>query len=337
MAETSFSTPTALEAAGILAASIAGKRHERLEKRSQEPPWKPRRNYASGLSSCVRQMTYAHTHWDQKEPFGVDGVAHMEDGTHEERLLIQELLTDGFEVVEEQVKLDDDKYWVTGKIDGKLAFQGRRIPFEVKRVSPYAFDQLNSVDDFKRSEFDLKKLKQLTLYLLLHNQEVGLFILSNGIGGRKVIVVPLDYQLGETILKSLDATNAALKVIGDEKVDANDPRLPSRIPYHSKICGYCPWKRVCLPDMAFGEGAVMGDAELTEAVTRFATLKPSAAEYEKLKKSIAASVKDKPLVVAGDYLVTGAWAERTVKAQPERVDRYWKWEIESKAGTNGAP
>ena len=107
MAETTFSTPTALEAAGVLAASIAGKRHERLEKRSQEPPWKPRRNYASGLSSCVRQMTYAHTHWDQKEPFGVDGVAHMEDGNHEERLLIQELLTDGFEVVEEQVKLDE--------------------------------------------------------------------------------------------------------------------------------------------------------------------------------------------------------------------------------------
>ena len=41
-------------------------------------------------------MTYAHVAWDQKEPFGVDGVAHMEDGTHEERLLIQELLTDRF-------------------------------------------------------------------------------------------------------------------------------------------------------------------------------------------------------------------------------------------------
>lgn len=333
--ETTYSVPTALDAAGVLAASIAGKRQERLEKRANEPPWKPRRNYASGLSSCVRQMVYAHTHWDHKEPFSVDGVASMDDGNHEERLLIQELLADGFEVVEEQVKLDDDKYWVTGKIDGKLAWQGRRVPFEVKRLSPYVFDKLNTAEDFKQDEFSLKKLKQLTLYLLLHNEEAGLFILSNGLGERKVIVVPLDYQLGETILKSLDVTNEALKAIGSDKIGAADPRLPPRIPYHSKICGYCPWKRTCLPDMAFGEGAVMGDAELVDAVTRYATLKSSASEFEKLKKAIKTTVEGKPLVVAGDYLVVGEWKERKMPAQVERVDRFWRWEVESKAGDNG--
>ena len=84
--ETSYSVPSALDSASMLAAMVAGKRQERLERRSNEPPFKPRRNYASGLSSCVRQMTYAHTHWDQKEPFGVDGVAHMEDGNHVEIL-----------------------------------------------------------------------------------------------------------------------------------------------------------------------------------------------------------------------------------------------------------
>lgn len=323
--ETTYSVPTALDAASTLAASIAGKRQERLEKRTNEPPWKPRRNYASGLSSCIRQMVYAHLSWEQKEPLSVNGIASMEDGNHEERLLIQELLADGFQVVEEQVKLDDDRYWVTGKIDGKLAWQGRRVPFEMKRLSPYSFDKLNTADDFKQDEFSLKKLKQLTLYLLLHNEEVGLFILSNGLGERKIIVVPLDYQLGESILKSLEETNAALK----------SGVLPDRIPYHSRICGYCPWKRTCLPDMHFGDGAVMGDAELAEAVARFATLKPSAAEYEKLKQSIAASVKDKPMVVAGDYLIIGEWKERRVNAQPERVDRYWAWQVESKAHPNG--
>ena len=135
---------SAFDNAAILASALAGKRMERLEKRASEPPWKPRRNYASGLSACARQMTYAHTHYAEREPFGVDGVAHMEDGNHEEKLLIQEILADGFQVVEEQVKLDDDRYWVTGKIDGKLLWQGRRIPFEIKRISPYGFDQLTT-------------------------------------------------------------------------------------------------------------------------------------------------------------------------------------------------
>lgn len=314
-----------VDLASTLAASIIGKRQERLEKRAKEPPFKPRRNYASNLSSCTRQMTYAHTHWQEKEPFDADGVAHMEDGNHEERLLIQELLVDGFDVVEQQVQLDDDKYFVTGKIDGKLRWQGKRIPFEIKRVSPYGFDKLNIVDDFKQSEWDLKKLRQLTLYLMLHNEEVGLFILSNGIGSRKVIIVPLDYELGEAILKSLDRTNAALK----------SGVLPERILYHSKICGYCPFKKTCLPDMDFGQGAIMGTAELNDAVTQYVALKPQASAFEKVKREIASTVKEQPLVVAGDHLITGAWQERTVKAQEARVDRWWKWEVESK-GDNHA-
>ena len=324
MAETATQqvlTPT--EIVGALAASILGKRQERLDASANKPPFKPRRNYASGLSACTRQMTYAHVAWEQKEPFTADGVARMEDGTHEERLVLAELVADGFDVVEQQVQLDDDKYWVTGKIDGKLRWQGKRIPFEIKRVSPYAFDQLNTVEDFKRSEWDLKKLRQLTLYLLLHNEEAGLFILSNGIGGRKVVVVPLDYPLGEQILKSLDDTNAAL----------TSGVLPERIPYHSKICGYCPFKRTCLPDITFGEGAVMGDEELNTAVAQYVALKPQASAFEQVKRAIANTVKEKPLIIAGEYLITGEWKERHVKAQdakPAQVTRYWGWDVESK-------
>src|SRR3990167_2786586 len=291
---------SAFQNAAILAAALAGKRQERLEKRAAEPPWKPRRNYASGLSACARQMTYAHTAWQEKEPFTADGVAHMDDGNHEERLIIQELLADGFAIVEEQVKLDDDRYFVTGKIDCKILWQGRRVPTELKRMSPYAFDKIETWEDFKQSEFDLKKLRQLTLYLYLHEEEAGLFILSNGIGGRKYIPVPLDYDLAETILKSLDVTNAALK----------SGVLPGRIEYSSKICGYCPFRKTCLPDMSFGEGAVMGDEELKTAVAQYVVLKPQASAFEKVKKEIAATVKEQPLVVAGDYLITGEWQER---------------------------
>lgn len=312
-----------------LAEAIASKRQQRLEVRAHEPPWKPRRHYASNLSGCVRQMVYAHTHWQEKEPFTPEGIAHMEDGNHEERVLIQELLVDGFDVVEQQVQLDDDRYWVTGKIDGKLRWQGRRVPFEVKRIQPYVFKKIKSVEDMQADEFLLKKLRQLTLYLILHNEEVGLFIFSDGLGGRKVVVVPLDYELGESILRDLEAANVALKAIAPGPVDANDPRLPARIPYNSKVCGYCPWRRVCLPDLNFGEGMVLGPEELTEAVARYEQLKVSASEYERLKKSIKTSVKDKPLVKCGAYLVIGKWTERKMPAKSESVIRFWDWKVET--------
>src|SRR3990167_2905654 len=313
------------DVASILAAQMAEKRTERLEQEAHRPPFNPRRHYAYMLNGCARQLVYAHTNWEEKEPFTAGVVSRMKDGQQEEKQVIRKIIDDGFEVVEQQVQLDDDKYFITGRIDGKLKWQGHKVPFEVKRLNPFVFDKINAATDLKNDVFLMKYLRQLTLYLLLHSQASGLLILSNGLGDRKYIPVPLDYELGEAILRDLDTANAHMKA----------GTLPERIPYHSRTCGYCPFKRTCLPDMNFGEGAIMGDLELNAAVARFATLKPSNSEYEKLKKSIAASVKDKPLIVAGDYLITGEWKERNVKAQEARTDRFWAWEIESKAGSNG--
>lgn len=323
---TTLPTPTALEAATQLGHAILGKRQARLEQRANEPPWKPRRHYASNLNGCARNLAYAVTHYQERETFTPEVVATLEDGTHEERLLIQELLADGFDVVEQQVQLDDDRYWVTGKIDGKIRWLGRRVPFEVKRLNPYSFEQVETLDDVRRNEFLLKKLRQLTLYLFLHNEEAGLFIFSDGLGGRKVLPVPLDLGLAEAILQDLDAANAALRRIEGGVPEAE--ALPARIPYAYKVCGYCPFRRTCLPDVDFGAGVVLGDAELAAAVERYVALKPGASEYERLKKEIAATVKDKPLVLVGTRVISGRWVERVVKATDSRVDRFWRWDIE---------
>lgn len=307
-----------VEIAQGLAEAIARTRAARLQSEAEKPPWKPRRHYASSLNGCARQLVYAQTHWQEKEPFPPEAVAAMQDGNHEERLLLKELIDDGFDVIEQQVQMDDDRYWVTGKIDGKIKWAGRRVPFEIKRLRPFAFEKVETVEDLKGDPFLLKYLRQLTLYLYLHSEEVGLFILSDGLGGRKVIAVPFDYQLAESILKDLETANTHLKA----------GTLPERIQYSSRVCGYCPFRKVCLPDMDFGAGAVLGESELAQAVARFQELKPALSEAERLKREIKASVQDKPMVLCGDYVVTGEWTERKVKAQPERVDRFWKWEVE---------
>lgn len=312
--------------------AIATKRQQRLEAEAQKPPFKPRRHYASMLNGCARQLVYAHVAWDLKARFSPDGIAAMEDGKHEERLLIQELIQDGFEVVEQQVQLDDDRYFVTGKIDGKIRWQGRKIPFECKRVKPFVFDRLETLDDLKRDAFSLRHLRQLTLYLFLHSEPDGLLILSDGLGRRRFIVVPLDYELAESILKDLDTANAAMAKIHSAEDWAS--QLPPRIPYDSKICGYCPWKDTCLPQVNFGDGAHIAEPELIEKLRRLQDLKPLAAELERLKREIKPIVEGQEITVAGGYVVTGKWQERTVAAQPAHTDRFWAWQVEPL--TNGA-
>src|SRR3990167_4528083 len=236
-------TFTAKQIAESLASAITEKRQKRLEAEASKPPFKPRRHYASSLSGCSRQMVYNHVAWEQKEPFPPEAVAAMQDGNSEEKLLTQELLADGFEIVEQQVQIDDDRYFVTGKIDGKIRWDGKRIPFEIKRMKPFTFEKIETVDDMKSNPFTMKYLRQLTLYMFLHGEDAGLFILSDGLGGRKVIPVPMDYSLAEAILKDLDTANAHMKA----------GTLPDRIPYSAKVCGYCSFRKVCLPDMDFGQ------------------------------------------------------------------------------------
>lgn len=310
-----------IKTAEALAKAIMETRQHRLEAEANRPPFKPRRHYASGLNGCARQMVYAINNWEEKEKFTPEAIANMQDGNHEEKLLIQELLSDGFDVVESQVQIDDDKYWVTGKIDGKLKWLSMKIPFEIKRMKPYTFEKMNAIEDLRSNPFTLKYLRQLTLYLYLHSVEAGLFILSDGLGNRKVIAVPMDYTFAESILKDLDTANKHIKA----------ETLPERIPYSSKVCGYCSFRKTCLPDMDFGQGAVMGGEELNQAVKRLQEIKGFSSEAEKLKEGIKKATEGKPLTICGDYVVEGAWAKRTTKAQPakpESVSEYWKFDIE---------
>ena len=322
------------QSAAALAEEIAKRRLIRLDTEAHKPPWKPRRHYASSLNGCARQLVYARVAWDKKSPFSAEGVAAMQDGIHEEKLLLAELMDDGFDVVEQQVGLDDDRYDVTGRIDGKLKWRGRRVPFEIKRLKPFVFDRIETIADFEGDPFLLKYKRQLTLYLLLHNEPDGLFILSNGLGSRKVIVVPLDYALGEAILHDLDLANIALDNL-KKGVPLEEALLP-RIPYAPKVCGWCNFKDICLPQVNFGEGAHMAEPELIEKLRRHEELKPLAAELDRLKKEIKTVVEGKEITVAGGYVITGKWVHVTPKPQtePPKPYQFWKWDVEA---LNGSP
>ncbi|MDP3722392.1 MAG: hypothetical protein Q8R91_02715 [Candidatus Omnitrophota bacterium] len=335
VSETLTGTPT--QNAHALAAELSARRLKRLAQEATKAPWKPRRIYASGLSSCDRQMVYAFTAWDQKEPFAPEGVAAMQDGQMEEQIIVRELSSDGFPPVETQVSMDDDRLWLTGKIDGKIMWNGRKVPFEIKRLKPFAFDRVKTFEDLKANPFLMKYLRQLTAYLYLHNEEAGLFILSDGCGKRAYLVVELDMAFAETeVVQRCERVKAALNRI--ERLSASvggqwpgDQYLPDRIPYDSKVCGFCSWKTTCLPQVNFGEGAHMAEPELAEKLKRHLELKPLVAEADRLKQEIKAVVEGKEITLAGGYVVTGKQVTVTPKppTTPPKPYSFWKWEVQA--------
>ena len=280
---------------GLISAIVTTREKALLEKA------KPRERasiYASGISECSRQMVYDITHWKEREMWGAASQARMDRGNAEEDLMVRELEDLGFRIVERQAPLSEDMrrvYGIGGRIDGKLVWQERRIPLEVKSVNPRLFDQINALEDLNRWPWMRKYPKQLRLYLLGHNEEVGILALSNMMGAWKFIPVPLDYGAAEEVLKTVEGVRDHIKA----------GTLPDRIAYDSDICGMCAFSTICLPDLKNNPSVKwMDNPKLVEKLDRRRELAPLAKEYKKLDEEVKETFDGAgPTTVIGEYIV----------------------------------
>lgn len=297
----------------LLANEIMTRRQKRLE--SKISSW-PRRNViASDIPICTRQGVYAITQWDQRKMHDANLQARFEKGNQEEANLIRELGELGFQVIEQQVPLDKgmtDKYGISGKIDGKIKWENARIPFEIKSMNPYSFKKVNSIEDMKNDTFMSRYIRQMTVYLLGHNEPWGLFLLTDCMGHWKVVPIELDYEEGERILKKIEEINSHLKA----------GTLADRIPYDKEICGFCSFAHICLPDvMNVAKVQWQDKPELEQSLNRRAELEPAKKEFEKLDEEIKESFREVELAVVGTWIVSGKWQDRKSYAVPEDVKK----------------
>lgn len=305
----------------ILAKEVFERREVRLNGLITN--WPKKNNWAGDIPVCSRQGVYSITSWDKKKLHTTYLQARFEKGKQEEEMLIRELMQLGFEVVETQVPLAKDMmdtYRLSGKIDGKIKFMDRRIPFEVKSMSPYAFDKVASLDDIKNDLFMSRYYRQMQVYLMGHNEPAGVFFLTDCLGHWTIIPVPLDYEESEQILKKVEEIN--------RHVDAGT--LPDRIEYDEKICGFCPFSHICLPDV-INEKKIQwkDDPALERLLSRRAELEPGASEYDKVDKEIKERLREVPMAVVGDWMITGQWQTRKFYEVPEAIKK--NYQKESKA------
>ena len=283
-------------------------------------------NRASDLGHpCVRYHVLNRTRWSERSLHNAGLQLTFDLGNVLEDVVLRDIQSAGFQVIEQQRAFSWPEYQITGHLDAKVIIDGQAIPLEVKTSSPYVFKSINSIKDLTNGKYGyLKKYPaQLTLYCLMGNHEKGIFLFKDkSSGAMKEIEMPLDYELGEILLKRAEAINEHIKA----------GTMPDPI-NEEMWCNGCPFAHICLPEQ-IGKEVEVDTGELATMLDRMEELKPIVKEYEEIDEQVKATVKGREKVLAGNWFVTGKYYQRKsydvpadIKAQFEKVTQYWKTTI----------
>ena len=302
---------------------------ESKEKKIKQHPVNSNRASDLGIP-CVRYHVLNRTRWQEKSLHDVGLQQVFDMGNEIEEIVLKELAEAGIKVIEQQRSFEWKEYQITGHCDGKiLTDDGKAYPLEIKSSSPYVFKSINSIKDLTNGKYGyLRKYPaQLTLYCLMGNHEKGLFLFKDKSSGAiKEIWMPLDYELGETLLKRAEAINTHLAA-GTMPEPINDDMW----------CEGCPFAHICLPEH-IGKEVEIDTTNLSEMLDRLEELKPIVKEYEEIDDQVKETVKGREKILAGNWFVTGKYYDRKsydvpaeIKSQYEKVTQYWKTAIKKVA------
>lgn len=263
---------------------------------------------------CERFLYLSINNWEDVKPHDV-GLQNIFDlGNTLEEHTIKNIKEAGYEVftpTQRSFKIDVKGGIITGREDIRIKDEhGELLPVEIKGISPFEFDKLNSVDDFLKS----KKAwiqgypAQLFIYMLKFGKEKGFFALTNKLTGEtKFVEVPLDYDFGEAMLSKAERIYRCLN-------DKTPPPACEDISY----CEKCPMAHICGECRRVPTDIDL-DEELDELITRKQELSIAKKEYDEVDKRIKAKVGEREKVITGHYLIERKSFVRKAFTVPESV------------------
>lgn len=282
-------------------------------------------NRASELGhECTRYLVYNRTIWDQKIPHDV-GLQYVFDmGNEIEAIVLKELSEAGFALENQQRDFQDAQHKITGHIDSMIIIDGKKHLLEVKSSSPYIFDTITDLDSVKNHKFPYirKYYAQVNLYLYLSGvSDEGILLFKNKTSGKyKEILIPLDYELCENLLKKAEEIEGHLK----------NNTLPDRIQYDDQICGKCPFVHICCPSPKSEGVQFIVDNELEELLQEYDTLQSSVKKFKEIDEQLKLRLKEQDKICIGDFYITGGWRQSTkynipndIKATYKETSQYW--------------
>lgn len=247
---------------------------------------------------CERYLYLLIKHWDEQKPHDV-GLQNIFDlGNTLEEHTIKNIKEAGFEIVTPTVRSWKEEVKggiITGREDIRIKDEnGELLPVEIKGISPFEFEKLNSVDDFLKSKkaYIQGYPAQLFVYMLKFGKDKGFFALTNKLTGEtKFIEVPFDYEYGEKMLQKAERIYQAL---ADEK--------PPEACDDISLCEGCALAHICGECRRVPTDIDLDD-ELDELITKKQELAAAKKEYEAVDKEIKKRVGEREKVLTGHYLI----------------------------------
>ena len=230
----------------------------------------------SSAGKCPRALSAEQLGYEaEPAPIWLNRAA--EEGKRHEIWIKEQLVTEGYEVFDEQleISLEYDKFTLLGHIDGKVLegmeeqYSIGTLLLEVKSMSQYQFDRwmkqgFNGFYDYAA---------QLTCYMEATGLDKALYIVKNRSSGsqRHTVITKPPASLDDIIAKLNDIEEWIDKNI---EPGAREGLYPAEFNPNSLECKRCDYKRYCIPE-----------AKDLNAVTQ-ADLESSASEWRKGKALI---------------------------------------------------
>lgn len=290
-----------------------------VAKRSQ---YQSKNCIASNLGECLRERYHSIVDWTKKPVADTWLQARFEEGNEQERKLLIKLMTLGYQLIENQKRFEikdrKDRVILTGKIEGKIKYQDKHYPFEIKSMNPNIYDGINTLEDMQKYSHTAKYPKQLMAYMFSENVDEGFFLLTDCLGHFKIIPVKLDYDMMEKEMQNCTFVMECVDKLGPP-------------PHHkdTAICRKC-WaaKTCCFPSLDFGEGVtILDDPDLEQALKDRDVLQQSASNYDKLDKKVKERLKIIPHAVIGNFESVSKTSTVNYKATEARAIQMTKVSI----------
>ena len=245
---------------------------------------------------CERYLYLLIRHWDEQKPIDV-GLQNIFDlGDSLEEHTIKNIKEAGFEILTPTCrswKIDNPH--ITGREDIRIKDDdGQLLPVEIKGISPFEYNKLNTIDDFKNSKKAYIKgyPAQLQIYMYYFEKEKGFFALTNKLTGEtKFIEMPFDWDYADELLKKAERIYKCLE----------EEKLPDTCDDIS-FCENCQLSHIC-GNIRRNSTDILIDEELDALINRKQELQPIKSEYEKIDKEIKARVGQREKVLTGQYLI----------------------------------
>lgn len=263
---------------------------------------------------CERYLYLLIRNWQEVKPHDV-GLQNIFDlGNTLEEHTIRNIKEAGYEVItptQRSWQVDVKGGIITGREDIRIKDEnGQLLPVEIKGISPFEYDKLNSVDDFLRSKrtYIQGYPAQLFVYMLHFGKDTGFFALTNKLTGEtKFIEVPFDYELGE---KYLAKAERIYKALAAEEAPAACDDI--------SVCENCPLAHICGECRRVPTDIDLDD-ELDELINRKQELVEAKKEYDAVDKQIKQKIGERDKVITGQYLIERKQFVKKAFTVPESV------------------